>query len=161
VVDAFTEQTEGSASVDSFGSVGVYMVMELEETSDGAMDPASKKEGKSTQSGLYSTESAECCPGLPPKIVSSFLRPVKDNLGLRTPGVYRIPCECGKVYIGQSGRSVDASLKEHQRHIRLQHPDKSAMVEHSVDSEPCIQFHQYLHPRYQHPTHGSHRLGRQ
>jgi hypothetical protein len=29
--------------------------------------------------------------GLPPKKVSGFLRPVKDNLGLRTPGVYKIP----------------------------------------------------------------------
>jgi hypothetical protein len=29
--------------------------------------------------------------GLPPKKLSGFLRPVKDNLGLRTPGVYRIP----------------------------------------------------------------------
>jgi hypothetical protein len=38
--------------------------------------------------------------GMAPKKVSSFLRPVKDNLELRTPGVYRIPYECGKVYIG-------------------------------------------------------------
>jgi hypothetical protein len=57
-------------------------------------------------SGRYSTESAECYPGtiklvgLSPKKISSFLRPVKDNLGLRTPGVYRILCECGKVHIG-------------------------------------------------------------
>jgi transposase len=57
--------------------------------------------------------------GLSPKKVSSFLRPVKENLGLRTPGVYRIPCECGKVFIRQTGRSVDAILKEHRRHIRL------------------------------------------
>jgi hypothetical protein len=49
--------------------------------------------------------------GLPPKKVSSFLQPVKDNLGLRTSGVYRIPCECGKVYIGQTGRSVDTRWK--------------------------------------------------
>jgi len=41
---------------------------------------------------------------LPPKKISSYLPPVKDALGLRTPGIYRIPCECGKVYIGQSGR---------------------------------------------------------
>jgi hypothetical protein len=26
-----------------------------------------------------------------------LLRPVKDKLGLRTAGIYRIPCECGKV----------------------------------------------------------------
>jgi hypothetical protein len=67
--------------------------------------------------------------GLPPKKVSSLLWPVKDNLGLRTPGVYRNPCKCSKVYIGQTGRSMDTRLKEHQQHIRLEHPDKSAMAD--------------------------------
>jgi hypothetical protein len=73
--------------------------------------------------------------------LSSLLRPVKDHLELRTPGVYRSPCECGRVYIGQTGRSVDIRLKEHQRHIRLVHPDKSAVAEHSIDHGHCIQFH--------------------
>jgi hypothetical protein len=73
--------------------------------------------------------------------LSSLLHPVKDYLGLRTPGVYRIPCECDRVYIGQPGRSVDVRLKEHQRHIRLEHPDKSAIAEHSIDQGHCIPFH--------------------
>jgi hypothetical protein len=54
-----------------------------------------------------------------------------DHLGLRTPGVYRIPCECGRVCIGQTGRSVDIRLKELQRHIRLEHSVNSAVAEHS------------------------------
>jgi hypothetical protein len=73
--------------------------------------------------------------------LSSLLRPVKDYLRLRTPGVYRIPCECGRVYIGQTGRSVDVRLKEHQWHIRLEHLDKSAVAEHSIDQGHRIQFH--------------------
>jgi hypothetical protein len=73
--------------------------------------------------------------------LTSLLRPVKDHLGLRTPEVYRIPCECGKVYIEQTGRSVDIRIKEHQRHIRLDHPDKSAVAEHSIDQGHPIQFH--------------------
>ncbi|PNF15534.1 hypothetical protein B7P43_G16534 [Cryptotermes secundus] len=77
--------------------------------------------------------------GLPPYKLSSFLRPVKDSLGLRTPGVYSIPCECGKVYIGQTGRSVDMRLKEHQRHIRFEQPDKSAVAEHGIDLGHRIQ----------------------
>jgi hypothetical protein len=52
--------------------------------------------------------------GLPPRKISSFLWLVKDDLGLRTPGVYSIPCECGQVYIRQTGHSVDTRLKEHQ-----------------------------------------------
>jgi hypothetical protein len=35
------------------------------------------------------------------------IKTIKDALGLRTPGIYSIPCECGRVYIGQSG--VDQS----------------------------------------------------
>jgi hypothetical protein len=61
--------------------------------------------------------------------------------GLRTPDVYRIPCECGRVYNGQMGRSVDIMLTEHQRHIRLEHPDKSAVAEYSIDYGHRIQFH--------------------
>jgi hypothetical protein len=40
--------------------------------------------------------------GLPHRKLSSLLRPVKDHLGLRIPRVCRIPCECGRVYIGQN-----------------------------------------------------------
>jgi hypothetical protein len=32
-------------------------------------------------------------------------------------------------------------LKEHQRHIRVQHPDKSAVAEHGIDQGHRIQFH--------------------
>jgi hypothetical protein len=71
----------------------------------------------------------------------SLLHPVKNHLGLRTPGIYRIPCECGRVYIGQTGRSVDIRLKEHQRHIKLEHPDNSGVAEHSIDQGHGIQFH--------------------
>jgi hypothetical protein len=70
--------------------------------------------------------------GLPPKKIPSFLRPVKDDLGLKTPGMYSVPCECGQVYIGQTGRSIETRVDEHQRHIHLQHPDKSAVAEHSI-----------------------------
>jgi hypothetical protein len=38
--------------------------------------------------------------GLPHMKLSCLLCPVKGRLGLRTPGVYRIPCACGRVYIG-------------------------------------------------------------
>jgi hypothetical protein len=30
-------------------------------------------------------------------------------------------------------------VKEHQRHIHLQHPDKSAVAEHSISLDHCIQ----------------------
>jgi hypothetical protein len=70
--------------------------------------------------------------GLPPKKVASFLRPVKYDMGQKTPGVYSIPCECGQVYIGQTGGSIDTRIKEHHQQIRLAHPDKSAVAEHGI-----------------------------
>ena len=53
-------------------------------------------------------------------------------------GVYRIPCECGKVYIGETGRSISASVKEHQTHGRLGHLDKSAIIKHSHEQDRRI-----------------------
>jgi hypothetical protein len=75
---------------------------------------------------------------LPPRKIPSYLPPVKDALGLRTPGVYSVPCECGRVYIGQSGRSIQLRTKEHDRHIRLAQPEKSAVAEHSINHDHTI-----------------------
>jgi predicted GIY-YIG superfamily endonuclease len=68
--------------------------------------------------------------GLPPRKLSSLLQPIMDNLALKTPGIYSIPCECGKVYIGQTGHSIDTRVKEHHRHICLYHSKKYAVAEH-------------------------------
>jgi hypothetical protein len=67
--------------------------------------------------------------------IFSYLPPVKDALGLRTPVVYSIPRECGRVYIEQSGRSIEIRIKEHNRHIRLAQTDKSAVAEHSINHD--------------------------
>jgi hypothetical protein len=45
---------------------------------------------------------------MPIKKKRQLLRTAKDNLGLKISGVYRIPCERGKVYISQTGRSIEA-----------------------------------------------------
>jgi hypothetical protein len=75
---------------------------------------------------------------LPSRKVFSYLSPVEDALGLRTPDIYSIPCECGSVYIGQSGRSIQIRNKEHNRHIRLAQPEKSAVAEHSINHDHII-----------------------
>jgi hypothetical protein len=36
--------------------------------------------------------------GLPPRKISSFLQSVKNDLGLKTPRAYSIPCECGRLH---------------------------------------------------------------
>jgi hypothetical protein len=88
----------------------------------------------------------QVCGRLPHRKVSSFLLLLKDNLGLRTPGIYRISCECDRVYTGQTGHSVGTRLKEVQQHNQLEHPDMSAIAENSVNLGHCIQFHNTVLP---------------
>jgi len=45
--------------------------------------------------------------------------------------VCRIPCECGKVYICETGRSMQERVKEHDRDIRLARTQTSAVSEHA------------------------------
>jgi hypothetical protein len=68
---------------------------------------------------------------LPPRKL--FFSSRQEPSSLKTPCVYSISCECVKVYIGQTGPSVETRVKEHQRHIRLAHPEKSAVAEHSIN----------------------------
>jgi len=42
------------------------------------------------------------------------------------------------VYIGQSGRSIQLRIKEHERHIRLVQSEKSAVAEHSFNHDHII-----------------------
>ncbi|XP_071478008.1 uncharacterized protein, partial [Diadema antillarum] len=56
----------------------------------------------------------------------------------KQPGVYRIPCECGKVYIGETGRSLETRLKEHKTCYRRSEWEKSAIVKHAQQSEHRI-----------------------
>jgi hypothetical protein len=78
---------------------------------------------------------------LPPKKISNYLPPIKDAVGLRTPGIYSIPCECRKVYTGQSGRSVHIRIREHERRTRLAQTEKSAVAEHSMNQDHIIKLH--------------------
>ena len=49
-------------------------------------------------------------------------------------GVYSIPCSCGKLYIGETGRSIKVILKEHYSDILHNRIKISVVVEHSVNS---------------------------
>jgi hypothetical protein len=49
-----------------------------------------------------------------------------------------IMSQCGRVYIGQSGRSIQLRIKEHNRHIRLAQTDKSPVAEHNINEDHII-----------------------
>jgi len=48
--------------------------------------------------------------------------------------IYKIPCECGKVYIGEAGRAMQERIKEHDRDIRLACTQTSAVSEHTNET---------------------------
>jgi hypothetical protein len=83
----------------------------------------------------------------PYKKLINKLRPVKDNLHFKVPGVYEIKCNCGKVYIGQTGRTIETRIKEHQLHCNRGNIEKSAVAEHlNMCKEPILfQETQVLH----------------
>ena len=47
--------------------------------------------------------------------------------------VYEVPCEdCDQSYIGESGRSLEVRLAEHQWHVRKGDITRSAIAEHAI-----------------------------
>ena len=45
--------------------------------------------------------------------------------------VYKIPCTCGKVYVGETGRPMQERMKENDKNIRLARTQNSAVSEHA------------------------------
>jgi len=74
---------------------------------------------------------------VPPRKVFSYLPPVKDALGLRTLGIYMIPCESFQS-LYWTKQSIQLRIKEHNRHVRLAQPDKSEVAEHSINHDHII-----------------------
>ncbi|XP_022093238.1 uncharacterized protein LOC110980660 [Acanthaster planci] len=56
----------------------------------------------------------------------------------RRPGVYKIPCQCGKVYIGETGRGLPTRIKEHKAHGRKGDYEKSVIIKHSHAEDHTI-----------------------
>ena len=46
--------------------------------------------------------------------------------------MYKIPCECGKVNICETGRGMHEQIKEHDKDIRLSRTPASAVTEHAA-----------------------------
>jgi hypothetical protein len=71
---------------------------------------------------------------IPAKKSSHILKPMKDNWGLKVSGVYSISCKCGKVYIGQTGQSIETRCNEDDSHLHFYQQDKSSVAKHSTGS---------------------------
>ena len=78
------------------------------------------------QQGVYAVFKSETT------LRSQLVRPKDAVDPAKQDGVvYRIPCECGKVYIGETGRPTQDRIKEHDRDIRLARTENSAVLEHA------------------------------
>ncbi|XP_018312914.1 uncharacterized protein [Mycetomoellerius zeteki] len=78
----------------------------------------------------------------PPRKIEQILRnPKNQRSPLSSAGVYKIPCSCGKVYIGETGRrTVNTRMKEHERDVRLKHVTQSALAKHNLETGHQILF---------------------
>jgi Reverse transcriptase (RNA-dependent DNA polymerase) len=77
----------------------------------------------------------------PPRKIGQALRPVKDQIKMENPGVYKVPCGgCEALYIGETKRQVRTRLKEHEAACRLSQADKSALAEHHLQTGHHINF---------------------
>jgi hypothetical protein len=66
--------------------------------------------------------------------IRQVLRSPKDRDPLGSPGVYEIPCGCGKAYVGETGRNVSTRLLEHIRNVKKMDVRNSAVAEHACDT---------------------------
>jgi hypothetical protein len=77
---------------------------------------------------------------IPMKKNDRTLRPIKDDLGLKISVVYCIPCECGKVYVGQTSGTIEIRCQEHIRRPCHGQAEQSTVAEYLLKTEHEIQF---------------------
>ena len=72
----------------------------------------------------------------------SMLTMVKDRLPQEklSKVVYQIPCDCSKVYIGETTQRLETRLKEHWDAHRKGMTETSMVAEHAWDSQHAIQW---------------------
>ena len=77
------------------------------------------------------------------KLFRSLCTHNKDSVNeFRKPGVYRIPCECGLVYIGETGQNLSLRLKEHKANCEKAELEKSAVAEQSWTNDHGIKWNE-------------------
>ena len=76
---------------------------------------------------------------------SSIFRSLLTHVKAPTPPeeqkcvVYRVPCECGSVYVGETGRQVKTCIEEHKRAVMKADPS-NAIAEHVWSTGHKIQW---------------------
>jgi predicted GIY-YIG superfamily endonuclease len=63
-----------------------------------------------------------------------------DSQHVNKEVVYSIPCQCGKEYIGETGRLLITRLKEHQAALKKGDTATSKLVEHAWNLDHNFEF---------------------
>jgi hypothetical protein len=64
-------------------------------------------------------------------------RPERDPQ--QTPRcVYSIPCECGRSYIGETGKPLAVRLREHKYNLKEGLLEKSKLAQHAYEESPRL-----------------------
>jgi len=92
-----------------------------------------------------------------PRKVTCFLWTVKDDLGLKTLGVYSITCKCEKVYMGQTRLQDQTAPLEHPALSSGEISHSSSQCKHG--SPHPVSWHQY--PDHEIQMHGTYNLDEQ
>ena len=77
----------------------------------------------------------------PIRTIGQYLPSPKDPITTNeiTCVVYEVPCkDCDFVYVGQTKQYLNSGLKEHQRAIKQQKPENSALCEHVISFDHVI-----------------------
>jgi hypothetical protein len=75
----------------------------------------------------------------PVRKIKDSLASVKDKIEpLQKEGVYRVPCTCGEVYVGQTRRNIYTRIQEHKQALKKLEQNKSAIAEHSIKRDHII-----------------------
>lgn len=70
------------------------------------------------------------------KNIGNLLRNTKssDQDQLRNSGIYKVTCECKKMYVGQTGRSIKTRVKEHFSSANLGKHGMSSLSDHLIET---------------------------
>ena len=82
----------------------------------------------------------------PVKTIGNILTSTKDPIAEHGKSrlVYKIPCaDCEFVYVGQTKRDLKSHVAEHKRAVKNAEPKKSALCEHLMLFDHCINWKEY------------------
>jgi hypothetical protein len=77
---------------------------------------------------------------IPMKKNINILSHIEHKVGLKFASIYYGPCECGKVYVGQSDTTTEIRCKEHVKYVHLGLSEKSVVAQHRFETEHNINF---------------------